>query len=119
MSVYVDGFVTAVPASNKDAYRATAAQSWRIFADYGALRSVECWEDDVPDGKITDFRKAVKTKDDEVVVFSWIVWPSKETRDECYRKLAEDPRMKNLEMPFDGSRMIWGGFVPLFDSGEG
>ncbi len=118
MSYYVDGFVAAVPARNKDAYREAAAQGWRIFADYGALRSIECWGDDVPEGKVTDFHKAVKAKEDEVVVFSWIVWPSKEVRDECHRKMVDDPRMKEVNMPFDGARMIYGGFAPIFDSGE-
>jgi len=114
---YVDGFVVAVPVENKEAYREMAAKAASLFREFGALRVVECWADDVPQGKFTDFRMAVKAEDDEEVVFSWIEYPSKETRDAANAKLMTDPRMKALgeSMPFDGQRMIFGGFSPLLD----
>ncbi|MCT4704471.1 DUF1428 family protein [Enterobacteriaceae bacterium H11S18] len=114
---YVDGFVVAVPAANKDAYVAMAAKAAPLFKEFGALRVVECWADDVPDGKLTDFRMAVKAADDEEVVFSWIEYPSKEARDAANAKMMSDPRMKEFgeSMPFDGKRMIYGGFMPLLD----
>ena len=114
---YVDGFVVAVPAENKEAYREMAAKAASLFREFGALRVVECWADDVPQGKYTDFRMAVKAEDDEEVIFSWIEYPSKEARDNANAKLMTDPRMKALGegMPFDGQRMIFGGFAPLLD----
>ncbi|QCT18251.1 DUF1428 family protein [Jejubacter calystegiae] len=114
---YVDGFVVAVPAANKEAYREMAAKAAPIFKEFGALRVVECWADDVPDGNVTDFRMAVQAQEDEEVVFSWIEYPSQEVRDAANQKLMSDPRMKALgdEMPFDGKRMIFGGFVPILD----
>lgn len=112
---YVDGFVVAVPEANRQAYRDMAALAWEMFQEYGALRMVECWGDDVPDGKVTDFRGAVKARDGEVVVFSWIEWPSKEVRVAGHKKMMDDPRMKMDDMPFDGMRMIYGGFTPLLD----
>jgi uncharacterized protein YbaA (DUF1428 family) len=114
---YVDGFVVAVPAANKEAYRQMAAKAAPLFKEFGALRVVECWAEDVPDGKQTDFRMAVKAEEDEEVVFSWIEYPSKEVRDEANAKLMSDPRMKEFgsSMPFDGKRMIYGGFVPLLE----
>jgi uncharacterized protein YbaA (DUF1428 family) len=114
---YVDGFVLAVPKANKEAYRKMAAKGWVLFKEFGATRHVECWTDDVPDGKVTDFRRAVQAKDDEAVVFSWIEYPSREVRDEANKKMMSDPRMKEFgdSMPFDGKRMIYGGFAPIFD----
>jgi uncharacterized protein YbaA (DUF1428 family) len=112
---YVDGFVAAVPAANKDAYLAHAQEALPLFKEYGALRMVECWGDDVPDGKVTDFRGAVKAKEDEVVVFSWIEWPSKAVRDAGMKRMMEDARMQGMAMPFDGKRMIYGGFQPILD----
>ena len=110
---YVDGFVVAVPAENKEAYIAMAAKAAPLFKEFGALRVVECWADDVPDGKLTDFRMAVKAQDHEEVVFSWIEYPSKEVRDAANQKMMSDPRMKEFgeSMPFDGKRMIYGGFA--------
>jgi len=113
---YVDGFVIAVPAANKDAYLAQARQALPLFKEYGVLRMVECWGDDVPEGKVTDFRGAVKATADEVVVFSWIEWPSKAVRDAGMKRMMEDPRMKGMSMPFDGQRMIFGGFRPILDA---
>lgn len=114
---YIEGFVIPVPESNKESYRALAAKVAPIFAEYGATRLVECWGDDVPDGKVTDFKRAVKAETGEAVVFSWIVWPSKEVRDAASRKIMEDPRMHPAEgMPFDGKRLIYGGFNVLFDT---
>lgn len=114
---YVDGFVVAVPAANKEAYREMAAKAAPLFKEFGALRVVECWADDVPDGNVTDFRMAVQAQEDEEVVFSWIEYPSQEVRDAANQKLMSDPRMKALgdEMPFDGKRMIFGGFIPILD----
>ena len=112
---YVDGFVIAVPASKKQEYVETASFAAKIFKELGATRVVECWGDDVPVGKVTDFRGAVKAKDDEVVVFSWVEYPSKEVRDAANAKMREDDRMKNAPMPFDGKRMIFGGFAPLLE----
>lgn len=112
---YVDGFVLAVPTANRDAYRKLAETALAVFKDHGALELVECWGDDVPDGKLTSFPMAVQRKEDETVVFAWVVWPSRQARDEGHRKVTDDPRMKGFaaDMPFDGKRMIFGGFVPV------
>jgi uncharacterized protein YbaA (DUF1428 family) len=117
---YVDGFVIPVPAGKKEAYREMAARAAPIFKEHGALRIVECWGDDVPDGKVTDFKRAVKAETGETVVFSWIVWPSKDVRDAGNRKVMSDPRLAHSPdtMPFDGRRLIWGGFELLLDSGD-
>lgn len=114
---YVDGFVVAVPEANKERYREQAAQAAVLFKEFGATRLVECWGDDVPDGKLTDFRGAVKAEPGEVVVFSWIEYPSREVRDAAQAKMMADPRMKAMgeQMAFDGKRMIFGGFAPLLD----
>lgn len=117
---YVDGFVVAVPAANKDVYREHAAKAWDLFKEFGATRMVEAWGDDVPDGKITDFKGAVKANPDEVVVFSWIEYPDRATRDSVGEKMMSDPRMKQMgEMPFDGKRMIYGGFARIVEEGRG
>ena len=113
---YIDGFVAPVRTENKQAYIDHARFALPIFKEYGALRMVEGWGDDVPDGKVTDFRMAVKAEEGEVVMFSWIEWPSKEVRDVGMKKLMDDPRMENMEMPFDGKRMVYGGFVPVLDA---
>jgi len=115
---YIDGFVIPVPADKKEAYRAMAAKAAPVFKEYGALEIVECWGDDVPAGKLTDFHMAVKAEPGENIVFSWIVWPSREVRDEGNRKVMTDPRLQFAsDMPFDPKRMIFGGFSPLFASG--
>lgn len=118
---YIEGFVAAVPAANKDIYTKHATEAWTLIKEFGASRMVETWGDDVPDGKVTDFRGAVKAKDDEVVVFSWFEFPSKEARDAANAKMMEDPRMEEMgkSMPFDGKRMIYGGFDTLVDEGKG
>jgi uncharacterized protein YbaA (DUF1428 family) len=112
---YFDGFVAAVPAANREAYRAHAAKAAPIFRQHGALNVVENWGDDIPKGKQTDFFRAVEAEEDEVVVFSWIEWPSKEVRDAAWAKLMDDPAMQPgaNPMPFDGKRMIYGGFSQL------
>lgn len=116
---YIDGFVIPVPSEKKQAYRDMAAKAAPIFKEYGAIRIVECWGDDVPDGKVTDFKGAVKAKPGETIVFSWIVWPSKEIRDAGQQKMKDDPRMEMTDdMPFDGQRMIFGGFEILFDTDD-
>src|SRR3954451_13374403 len=116
MMNYVDGFVAAVPVANKEAFLAHAKMALPLFKELGAIRVVECWGDDVPDGKVTDFKRAVKAEDGEVVLFSWIEWPSKEIRNIAMKKMMEDPRMTNTDMPFSGKRMICGGFRPLLDA---
>jgi uncharacterized protein YbaA (DUF1428 family) len=110
---YIDGFVVPVPAGKKEAYRAVAVKMAPLFKEFGATRVVECWSDDVPDGKVTDFKRAVKTEGDEVVVFSWIEWPSKAARNAGNEQMMKDPRMTSQDMPFDGKRMIYGGFEVL------
>ena len=116
---YVDGFVIAVPTANKQKFIEHARIGDQMFLELGALRVLECWGDDVPDGKTTDFRMAVKANPDDSVVFSWIEWPDKSTRDACMAKMMDadfsDPRMdpEKNPMPFDGSRMIFGGFAPV------
>jgi uncharacterized protein YbaA (DUF1428 family) len=116
---YVDGFLVPVPAAKKDAYRQLAEKMEPIFREHGATRVVECWGDDVPDGKVTDFKRAVRAEAGETVVFGWVVYPSKAVRDEANRKIMADPRMKmSDDMPFDGRRMVFGGFELMLDSGE-
>ncbi|MEO0375023.1 MAG: DUF1428 domain-containing protein [Cyanobacteria bacterium P01_A01_bin.17] len=113
---YVDGFVLAVPTANHEIYKKFAEDACAIFKEYGALKVVECWGEDVPDGELTSFPMAVKCGEDETVVFSWIVWPSRSARDEGNKKAMSDPHMQKMkEMPFDGKRMIFGGFETMVD----
>lgn len=118
---YVDGFVIAVPKANKQKFIDHANNADSMFMEMGAIRVVECWADDVPDGKVTDFGMAVKAEPEEDVIFSWIEWPDKETRDACFAAMMDpnntDPRMdpQKNPMPFDGARMIYGGFRVLVD----
>lgn len=113
--LYVDGYVVPVPTDKKDAYRAVAETAAQVFKENGALDVVECWGDDVPDGVVTSFPLAVKLEPHETVVFSWITWPSKQVRDEGMKKAMEDKRFdpKTNPMPFDGKRMIFGGFQQI------
>ena len=115
---YVDGYVLAVPNESKDAYRAAAETAAAVFKDHGALSVVECWGDDVPEGKVTSFPMAVQRKPNESVVFSWIMWPSKEVRNTGMASAMQDARMKHDpgQMPFDGKRMIFGGFTVLMNA---
>jgi uncharacterized protein YbaA (DUF1428 family) len=114
---YVDGFVAAVPTANREKFRMHAEDAAAVFKENGALQVVECWGYDVPNGEVTSFPMAVKCKDDETVVFSWIVWPSREVRDEGMKKVMADPRLQpdKNPMPFDGKRMIFGGFEVLVE----
>ena len=117
---YIDGFVIAVPTANRQKFIDHAREIDVMFLEYGATRVVEGWGDDVPDGKVTDFRRAVQATGEETVVFSWIEWPDKTTRDAGMKKMMEDPRMDpsnpdNPPMPFDGKRMIFGGFANVVE----
>lgn len=116
MAAYVDGFLLAVPKKNLDAYRRMARKAGKIWMEYGALAYVENVADDVKPGKVTSFPQAVKLKADEIVVFSWITYKSRKHRDSVNAKVMSDPRLANMSpatMPFDGMRMMWGGFKPL------
>ena len=117
---YIDGFVAAVPTANKQKFIDHARLGDPVFIEQGATRVVECWEDDVPDGKVTDFRRTVQAKPDESVVFSWIEWPDKETRNAGMRRMMEDARMdpSRNPAPFDGKRLVYGGFLPVLHLGE-
>ena len=118
---YIDGFLLAVPTANKQKFIEHAGMIDTIFTDLGATRVVECWADDVPEGKVTDFGKAVQATEDESVVFSWIEWPDKESRDAAMKTMMSDEfndERMDLEknpMPFDGKRLIFGGFVPIIE----
>ena len=115
---YVDGFVIAVPTANRATYQRVAQAASVVFKENGALSVVECWGDDVPEGKVTSFPMAVKLEADETVVFSWIEWPSREARDAGNAKVMADPRMQmeGEEMPFSMERIIFGGFRPIVES---
>jgi uncharacterized protein YbaA (DUF1428 family)/uncharacterized protein YndB with AHSA1/START domain len=113
---YVDGFVAAVPTAKKEEWTAFTAKWAPVFQGFGATRIVEAWGDDVPRGKQTDFYMSVQAKDDETVCFSWIEWPSKAARDAGMAKMMADPAMGSVQMPFDGKRMIIGGFAPVTDT---
>ncbi|PZQ15761.1 MAG: DUF1428 domain-containing protein [Ancylobacter novellus] len=116
---YVEGFVLAVPAANKEAYRSKAAAAVPLFKEFGVARHVEAWGDEVPDGKLTDFKSAVKAREDEVVVFSWFEYPDRATRDAANEKIMSDLRMKEMcdGIAFDPQRMIYAGFATILDVG--
>jgi uncharacterized protein YbaA (DUF1428 family) len=118
MMTYVDGFVAAVPTANRERYRQHAQAAAVVFKEHGALTVVECWGDEVPDGKLTSFPMAVQRKPDETVVFSWVTWPSRQVRDAGMKKVMEDPRLKPdvNPMPFDGKRLIYGGFEMIVEA---
>jgi uncharacterized protein YbaA (DUF1428 family) len=121
---YIDGFVIAVPNANKNKFIEHAKKGDSVFMELGATRVLECWGDDVPEGKMTDFRRAVQANKDETIVFSWIEWPDKATRDAAMSKMdtvmKSDDRMnpEKNPMPFDGKRMIYGGFTPVVELGD-
>lgn len=110
---YVDGFILAVPKANLETYKEQATKAGHVWKEFGALDYVECIGDDVPYGEVTSFPRAVMAKDDEVVVFSWVVYESRASRDEIIAKVMKDPRMQGQSMPFDAQRMIYGGFQPF------
>lgn len=115
---YIDGCVIAVPTANREKYLAHARIAAQVFRDLGAIEVTEYWGEDVPEGEVTSFPKAVKAKADETVVFSWIKWPSKAVRDAAMPKMMEDERLnpEKNPMPFDGKRMIFGGFEEMLTS---
>lgn len=115
---YVDGYLVPVPTANREAYLKIAQEMAALFKQHGALQIVECWGDDVPEGKVTSFTMAVQRQPDEAVVFSWVVWPSKQARDEGMKQVMEHPSMQKgpENMPFDGQRMIFGGFQVIVDA---
>lgn len=118
---YIQGFVLAVPTENKQKFIDHAKFGNSAFLEMGATRVLECWGDDIPEGQLTDFRKAVQAKDDETVVFSWIEWPDKATHEKAVKRMPElmetDERFsaEKNPMPFDGARMIYGGFTPVVE----
>lgn len=109
---YVDGFAAAVPTANRQQYIEHARKAAEVFKQHGAIKLVECWGDDVPEGTLTSFPMAVKKQPDETVVFSWILWPSRDVRNQAMPKVMDDPRLQAdvNPMPFDGKRLIYGGF---------
>jgi uncharacterized protein YbaA (DUF1428 family) len=119
MAHYVDGFVVPVPSDKLDAYRAMAERAGRIWLEHGALQYWECVGDDVKPGKVTSFPQSVQLEEGETVVFSWILYPSRQERDRINAKVMEDPRLKDMmdpaKMPFDGKRMFWGGFKTIIE----
>jgi uncharacterized protein YbaA (DUF1428 family) len=116
---YTDGWVVPVPTSKRDAYRELAARNAKYFREYGATRLVEAFGDDVPKGEVTDFYRAVKAEDGESVVFAFIEWPDKQTRDQAWEKIMKDERMQPQgDMPFNGQRMFWGGFERILDTAQ-
>ena len=116
---YFEGFIVPVPQANKDAYRKHASEAAPLFKEFGVNRMVEAWGDDIADGKVTDFKKAVAAEDGENVVFSWFEYPDRATRDAANQKMMADPRMQEMgaSMPFDGKRMIMGGFNAIVEEG--
>jgi len=116
---YIDGYVVPVKTSRKQEYIDMATRLSKRWLEWGALRVIECWGDDVPDGKVTDFKRAVAAESDETVCFSWCEWPSKDVRDAAMKKMQEDPEMvagmKQTDQPFSMQRMIFGGFQPVVD----
>ncbi|KFI33344.1 hypothetical protein CG51_13690 [Haematobacter missouriensis] len=114
---YVEGFILAVPADRREDYRRHAEEGAALLRQFGAIRIVEAWGDDVKEGKWTDFRRAVKAEEGEDVMFSWMEFPSRAVRDSAFEKMMSDPRMEKMgkNMPFDGKRMVFGGFEVILD----
>ncbi len=117
---YFDGFIAPVPRANRDAYLKHAPDAAPIFHEFGVTRHIEAWGDNLPEGKVTDFRMAVQARQDEEVVFSWFEYPDRATRDAAHEKIRSDPRMQEMgaSMPFDGKRMIIGGFEAIVEEGR-
>jgi uncharacterized protein YbaA (DUF1428 family) len=115
---YIDGFVAAVPTANREAFRQHAEKYAAIFKKNGALKVVECWGDDVPEGKLTSYSMAVKRQDDETVVFSWITWPSRQVRDQAWKAMMVEMEAHpdQNDMPFDGKRVLLGGFEVMLET---
>ena len=117
---YISGFLIPVPNDRKEEYRKMAEDAAEMFKGYGAIEMMEAWGEDVRDGKVTDFKRAVQAKENESVVFSWIVWPDRATADAAEKKMESDESMQpQADAPFDMKRMIWGGFAPIFQMGRG
>jgi uncharacterized protein YbaA (DUF1428 family) len=116
---YVTGFLIPVKAENKERYIKSAVDSWPLFQKHGALSQMETWGDNVPDGEVTSFPLAVQLEPGEVVVFSWLIWPDKATADTAWQAMTDDPDFEGMDMPFDGKRMMWGGFQPIFEGRVG
>ncbi len=112
---YITGFLIPVPTGKKEAYVASARKSWPLFQKYGALEQVECWGEDIPEGETTSFPRAVKLEPGEAVVFSWLRWPDRASADKCFEQMQSDPDFDGMDMPFDGKRMMWAGFDPVFE----
>lgn len=119
VQAYLDGYVLPVPEARKEDYRALAKVTAALFLKFGATRVLEGWSEDVPHGTATDFYRATLAEEGEAVVFAWVLWPDKATRDAGWVKLMEAPELHDCPMPFDGKRMFWGGFEPIVDRGEG
>lgn len=116
MKNYISGFVVPVLDKKQDSYVALAKKAWPLFKEYGALQQVEAWGDKVPDGKVTDFKRAVGLKEGETMVFSWVLWPDKATACKCEATMQTDERWRQVDVPFDGKRMIFGGFETIFEA---
>ena len=112
---YITGFLTPVKIADKARYIESARKSWPAFQKYGCLEQVETWGEDIPPGKLTGFDLAVKLEDGEVPVFSWLRWPDRASADKCWAQMQDDPDFQDMDMPFDGKRMMWGGFAPIFE----
>lgn len=112
---YITGFLTPVKIADKERYIESARKSWPAFQKYGCLEQVETWGEDIPPGKLTGFDLAVKLEDGEVPVFSWLRWPDRASADKCWAQMQDDPDFQDMDMPFDGKRMMWGGFAPIFE----
>lgn len=112
---YITGFLTPVKIADKDRYIESSRKAWPAFQRYGCLEQVETWGEDIPPGKVTGFDLAVKLEEGEVPVFSWLRWPDRATADKCWAEMQNDPDFQNMDMPFDGKRMMWGGFAPIFE----
>ena len=112
---WITGFLIPVKTADKDRYLESARKSWPAFQKYGCLEQVETWGEDIPEGETTSFPRAVKLEPGEAVVFSWLRWPDRATADKCFAEMMDDPDFDGMDMPFDGKRMMWAGFAPVFE----